>query len=42
MIRVILWTSLWCLCLGFASIDVTYTDGLHIRLYSWAERKEKS
>ena len=41
MIRLLFWFFVWCLSLGFASIQVVYRDGLRIRLYSHRERRER-
>jgi hypothetical protein len=40
MIRCILWTMLFILCLGAPSIYVRYTDGLEINLKGWRGPKE--
>ena len=39
--RVLFWLFWWCLCLGFADIDVTYKDGLHIHFFGHAERRKR-
>ena len=41
MIRFLIWFLFWCLCLGFVGIDVTYVDGLRIRLYNHSQRRAK-
>jgi hypothetical protein len=35
MIRTIFWCLVYVLLLGLADIEVTYKDGLHIKLISW-------
>ena len=39
--RFLMWFLLWCFCLGFVGIDVTYADGLRVRLYSHSQRRAK-
>ena len=41
MLRLLFWFGIWCLSLGFASIDARYNDGVKIRFYSHAERKKR-
>lgn len=41
MIRCALWFGLWVVTLGFMSIDVEYTDGLHVKFNSWTDRKRR-
>ena len=35
MSRVVPWVLLWLLTLGMLGIDITWEDGLHLRLASW-------
>ena len=41
MFRLAFWFGYWCLFLGFASIEVEYKDGLHLRFYNHKERRER-
>lgn len=41
MIRILFWFLVWCLCLGFASIKVEYSDGLSIRFFNHRERRQR-
>lgn len=35
MLRIIGWWALWLLSLGALTIDVLYSDGLHIHIKGW-------
>lgn len=37
MLRVLVWSFLYCLLLGTISIDVRYKDGLHMRFKGWLD-----
>jgi len=41
MFRVLFWLVIYCSCLGFVGVHVTYED-LQIDLNNWAERKKKA
>ena len=40
MIRTLFWLLFYVLTLGLANIDVTYADGLSIRLNSWLFKRK--
>jgi len=39
--RVIVWFLFWALTLFFIDIDVSYTDGLHIKFNGWGGKLER-
>lgn len=38
MLRFIFWIAVWVATLGLLDIDVSYSDGLHVKLRSWLRK----